>query len=82
MFEEEEEQLPRRRQKRNRPQTTTVRFFGEVFTIPDTQDPDEVIERFVASGSHKRLERCEPDTAVMLTKRFISHQEYLRSKGR
>ena len=69
----------RRSKPKRKPQTTRVSFYGEIFDVPDDKDPDEVIERFVAAGKHSMLERVAPDVAVMLTERFIAHQQWIEN---
>ena len=70
----------KRRRTRRKPQTTRVSFFGVTFEVSDSEDPDDVIERYVASGQHKLLEEVDPQTAVMLTERFVTHQKWLESQ--
>lgn len=78
----EERESPTRTRKRNKPPTTRLHFYGKTFEITDDEDPDEVVERYVASGQHKLLEKIDPELVIALTERFVNHQKWLDVKER
>jgi hypothetical protein len=76
MRTEEEEKPKEKRQSLQR-----VSFYGKTFWCTDRDDPDEVIERYVASGKHKFLEQRNPELAKRITERFIEHQRWREAQG-
>ena len=69
-----------RKKRKNKPQTTRVTFHGVTFNVTDDEDPDTVIEAYVAAGKHEQLEESDPDTVLMLTKRYVKHQQWLEGE--
>lgn len=57
-----------------------VRIGSEIIDVPDEVDPDDYIERYVASGKARHLEETDVDLAKVLTERFITHQKWKENK--
>ena len=66
----------RNKKQRNKKPLARLNFYGVVFYISDDDDPDEVVERYVASGKHEHLEKTDPQLAIDITRRFVEHQQW------
>jgi hypothetical protein len=61
--------------KKNKLPQQRVQFFGKTILVSEDDDAEMALLKFVASGRHDILEKNDPETAAMLTKRFIAIKE-------
>jgi hypothetical protein len=78
--EEDEERQPRRRKREKRRAFAIVRdpYGYNPLRVTDDDDPDEVIEQFIAEGKCDWLEKNDPELAQKIRQQFYERVNDLK----